>query len=113
LEEFVSSNDFAVASLGSVPVFQHFPGKLILRRSRSKDSFTLYLHGDEENWYFFKYTKNTLNCLSPDKVFSELIADIKPKKREVREKDGRKFTYKYIVSRRWRNDLVDEYREFD
>ena len=113
LEEFISSNNFALASLGNAKVFQKFPGKIMLRRSRSKDSFTIYMHGDEQNWYFFKYTKNTLNCLTPDKIFSGLIADTKMKKREVKAKDGRKFTYKYIVSKKWRNDLVDEYREFD
>lgn len=113
LEEFTSTSEFIIASLGSAPVFQKIPAKLILRRSRSKDSFTIYLHGDEENWYLLKYAKPELLCSSPDKVFLAQIADIKPKKREQKEKDGRRFTYGFVNSYRWRNDLVDDYRDFD
>ena len=113
LEEFISTSEFTVASLGDSPVFQKIPAKLILSRSRSKDSFTVYLHGDEENWYFLKYSKPTLNCSSSDKVFLSQIADIKPKKREQKDKDGRRFTYNYMSKNTWRNNLVDDYRDFD
>lgn len=113
LEEFTSTSEFTIASLGSAPVFQKIPAKLILRRSRSKDSFTIYLHGDEENWYLLKYAKPELQCSSPDKVFLTQIADIKPKKREQKDKDGGRFTYGFVNSYRWRNNLVDDYRDFD
>ena len=113
LEEFTSTSEFVIASMGDAPVFQKIPAKLILRRSRSKDSFTIYLHGDEENWYLLKYAKPELQCSSPDKVLLSQIADIKPKKREQKNKVGERFTYGFVNSYRWRNDLVDDYRDFD
>ncbi|MDB4693991.1 hypothetical protein OAF30_01020 [Flavobacteriales bacterium] len=113
LEAFVSSSEFAIASLGSAPVFQAIPGKLVLRRSRSNDSFTLYLHGDEENWYHFEYRKTTLNCSTPDRAgFLSAIAEISDKKRTKKDGDGRIYSYKAITNHYRRNDFVDEYREF-
>ena len=113
LEAFVSSSEFAIASLVSAPVFQAIPGKLVLRRSRSNDSFTLYLHGDEENWYHFEYRKTTLNCSTPDRAgFLSAIAEISDKKRTKKDGDGRIYSYKAITNHYRRNDFVDEYREF-
>ena len=113
LEAFVSTSEFAIASLGSAPVFQEIPGKLVLRRSRSNDSFTLYLHGDEENWYHFEYRKTTLNCSTPDRAgFLSAIAEIGDKKRTKKDGDGRTYFYKAITNHYRRNDFVDEYREF-
>jgi len=113
LEAFISTSKFAIASLGSAPVFQIIPGKLILRRSRSNDSFTLYLHGDQENWYHFDYRKETLNCSTPDRAgFLSSIAEIGDKKRTKKDGDGRTYFYKAMNKNDRRNDFVDEYREF-
>ena len=94
------------------------PGKLILNRSRSGDAFTLYFHGDEENWYYhdFKLTNGKdgkMNLTTSDMAFYEMLAELKAGKREETAKDGQSFFFQYMASRRRRDNLVDAYRDFD
>ena len=93
--------------------FQEIPGKIELIRSRSGDSFKLYFHGDEENWYYMDYKLGTLNVTTTDIPFYNILTDVKAKKRKIKSEDGSRYMYQAMPSRKRRNDLVDEYRDFD
>lgn len=117
-EAWVSTSEFGVVSLGKEALFTRIPGKLILNRSRSGDAFTLYFHGDEENWYYhdFKLTNGKdgkMNLTTSDMAFYEMLAELKASKREETAKDGQSFFFQYMASRRRRDNLVDAYRDFD
>lgn len=95
----------------------HIPGKLELKRSRSGDAFTLYFHGDEENWYYYDFKldgkKGRMNITTSDMAFYEELANLKASKKEETTKDGQSFFFQYMASRRRRDNLVDSYRDFD
>ena len=116
-EAWISKSNFGLVSLGKEALFMDIPGKLEFKRSRSGDAFTLYLHGDEENWYYhdFKLDGKTgrMNVTTSDMSFYEELADLKARKREESAKDGQKFFFQYMASRRRRDNLVDSYRDFD
>lgn len=117
-EAWISTSEFGVVSLGKEALFMRMPGKLILNRSRSGDAFTLYFHGDEENWYYhdFKLTngqEGKMNLTTSDMEFYEILAELKESKREETAKDGQNFRFKYMASRRRRDNLVDTYRDFE
>ena len=88
-----------------------------LKRSRSGDAFTLYFHGDEENWYYHDFKldgkKGRMNITTSDMTFYEELADLKASKKEETAKDGQSFFFQYMASRRRRDNLVDSYRDFD
>ena len=116
-EAWISKSDFGLVSLGKEALFMHIPGKLELKRSRSGDAFTLYFHGDEENWYYHDFKldgKNgRMNITTSDMTFYEELADLKANKKEETAKDGQQFFFQYMTSRRRRDNLVDYYRDFD
>ena len=116
-EAWISKSDFGLVSLGKEALFMHIPGKLELKRSRSGDAFTLYFHGDEENWYYHDFKldgKNgRMNVTTSDMTFYEELADLKASKKEETAKDGQSFFFQYMASRRRRDNLVDSYRDFD
>ena len=116
-EAWISKSDFGLVSLGKEALFTHIPGKLELKRSRSGDAFTLYFHGDEENWYYHDFKldgKNgRMNVTTSDMTFYEELTDIKASKKEETAKDGQSFFFQYMASRRRRDNLVDSYRDFD
>jgi hypothetical protein len=112
-EAFISTSKVGIASLGKEVVFQEIPGKIELIRSRSGDSFKLYFHGDEENWYYMDYKLGTLNVTTTDIPFYNILTDVKAKKRKIKSEDGSRYMYQAMPSRKRRNDLVDEYRDFD
>ena len=116
-EAWISTSEFGLVSLGKEALFMRIPGKLMLNRSRSGDAFTLYLHGDEENWYYHDYKLDgktgRMNLTTSDMAFYELLAELKANKREESAKDGQSFFFQYMASRRRRDNLVDSYRDFD
>lgn len=117
-EAWISTSKFGVASLGKEALFMQIPGKLELKRSRSGDMFVMYLHGDEENWYYHEYKlvdgrDGSLKLTTSDMTFYEILAEIKADKRKEKAKDGRTIDFDYMSSRRRRDNLVDKYRDFE
>ena len=112
-ESFISNGTMGVVSLGKEAVFQQIQGKLELKRSRSGDSFVLYLHGDEENWYYFEFKLNNLKVTTSDMTFYETLADIKSDKRKIKDKEGNSYLFQAMPSRKRRDNFVDTYREFE
>jgi len=117
-EMWTSESQFGLVSLGKEALFMHIPGKLELKRSRSGDNFVLYFHGDEENWYYHDFKlidgKNgALNITTSDDIFYDILTDIKADKRKDKTKDGQTTEFKYMASRRRRDNIVDTYRDFD
>lgn len=112
-ESFISNGRMGIVSLGKASVFQQIQGKLELKRSRSGDSFVLYLHGDEENWYYFEFKLNKLNVTTSDMTFYEILADIKADKRKIKDKEGNSYLFQYMSSSKRRDNLVDTYRDFE
>ena len=117
-EAWLSTSSFGLATLGKEALFMETQGKLELRRSRSGDAFTLYFHGDEENWYYhdYKFTNGTegkMNVTTSDMVFYELLAGLKADKRRDKLKNGQSILFQYMASRRRRDNLVDTYRDFE
>lgn len=116
-EAWISTSELGLVSLGKEALFMRIPGKLMLNRSRSGDAFTLYFHGDEENWYYHDYKLDgktgRMNLTTSDMAFYELLAELKANKREESTKEGQSFSFQYMASRRRRDNLVDSYRDFD
>ncbi len=91
---FYNTGPFALAFVGKNSIATVVNGYLEIGYKRGGDFFHLFLPaGDEEDYYFFlSYSSNALQLVSGEKAFNQLLADIKPDKRQF-EKDGKIFMY--------------------
>jgi hypothetical protein len=112
-DAFASEGGLGLVLMGNQQPFLQVPGKLEFVPSRSGDVFRLYLHGDEQNWYFFEYKIGVMNISTPDFGFRDALLDLKAEDRRAKGANGEKFLYQYLASKRKRDDFVDRFREFE
>jgi hypothetical protein len=112
-DAFVSSEDgIGIVSMDKVPVFRRIPGRIEWSLAGTNGILRIYLHLDDENWYFFEYRNGVMNITSKDQQFIDAITDLKDDKRRIKEGDDR-FIYQILPSRSRRNEFVDRFPEFD
>ncbi len=112
-DAFASVGGLGLVLMGNQQPFLQIPGKLEFVPSRSGDVFRLYLHGDEQNWYFFEYKIGVMNISTPDFAFRDALLDLKADDRRAKGENGEKFLYQYFASKKKRDDFVDRFREFE
>ena len=72
----------------------------------------MYVHLDDENWYYFEYRNGVMNITSKDQLFIDAVTDLKDDKRRIKE-DNQRFIYQVLPSRSRRNEFADRFPEFD
>jgi hypothetical protein len=112
-DAFVSEGPLNLVSLGSHQVFLAVQGKMEWVPSRSGDLFRMYLHGDDQNWYFFEYKIGVMNISTPDFGFRDALLELKADERKAKGENGEKFLYQYLASKKKRDDFVDRFRDFE
>ena len=109
---FISGeNGIGIVSMDKVPVFRRVPGRIEWSLAGTTGILRIYLHLDDENWYFFEYRNGVMNITSKDKLFIDAITELKDDKRRIKEGDDR-FIYQILPSRGRRDDFVDRFPEF-
>ncbi len=111
-ESFVSEGPLGIVLLGDEQVFMQMKGKMEIQRMKTGDWLRLYLHGSDENWYYFDYRLGTMNVSTTDTPFFDILLEVKAKNRTIKE-DGKRFGFQAMGSKKRRNDFVDRFREFD
>lgn len=111
-ESFISEGPLGIVLLGGEQVFMQMKGKMEIQRMKTGDWLRLYLHGGEENWYYFDYRLGTMNVSTSDTPFFDILLEVKAKNRTIKE-DGKRFGFQAMGSKKRRNDFVDRFREFD
>lgn len=69
-----------------------------INRGRRGDVMHLYLEASRYNWYYFNYADNTLQVISSDQGFNEMIDKLKASKR-------RKGRYEFMLSTMRKKDI--------
>ena len=112
-DAFVSGeNGIGIVSMGKVPVFRRLQGRIEWSLAGTNGILRIYLHLDDENWYYFEYRNGVMNITSKDQQFIDGITELKDDKRRIKEGDDR-FIYQILPSRGRRNEFVDRFPEFD
>jgi hypothetical protein len=111
-DAFVSGEDgIGIVSMDKVPVFRRIPGRIEWSLAGTNGILRIYLHLDDENWYYFEYRNGVMNITSKDQQFIDAITEMKDDKRRIKEGDGR-FIYQILPSRGRRNEFVERFPEF-
>lgn len=112
-DAFVSGeNGIGIVSMGKVPVFRRIQGRIEWSLSGTNGILRMYLHLDDENWYYFEYRNGVMNITSKDQQFIDAITELKDDKRRIKEGNQR-FIYQILPSRSRRNEFADRFPEFD
>jgi len=87
-----STGRIGVSNLFGHQVNRLVEGMVEITKRSTGDMFDIYLRMDDNNWYYFGYTREQLQVISSDKAFNERLVKMPDKQR--RQTDGRpRFTY--------------------
>ena len=96
-KSYCSVGKIGVGNVQNRQINRYLEGALEVTRKRSGDYLDLYLKVNDNLWYYFGYTRGTMQVLSSDRTFTEPIQLMKPADRTMKTK--RRFTpYTYLVS---------------
>ena len=95
-KSFFSYGPIGVSNIGETPVNKYVKGFLEIGKRRSGDIINLYLEPDENQWYFFSYSNNTMQAISSNTAFNDKIVGLKEVQRIIKAEDGLP-SYQFIV----------------
>ncbi len=93
-----SVGNFGLASIAGRPINKKVEGHVELVKKRSGDLFDVYIKIDENNWYYFGYTRGVMQTLSSNQYYNDIIQDIPNRKRKLKVDRG-ETSYIYLVSK--------------
>jgi len=90
----------SVGKIGVGNIFGHQINRLVdgmveITKVSTGDLFHIYLKLDDENWYYFRYTREMMQILSSDKAFNDHLVSIPERRRRMAE---RRPGYTYMIA---------------
>ncbi len=70
-----SHGPIGIASIGGMPVNKFFNGYLEITKRRSGDMADFYIEFDDRNWYYFGYTRGTMQTFSSNSDYVTIIRE--------------------------------------
>ena len=110
---FISKGPIGINNIGTHQVNRYVNGNIELIKKRSGDELNIYLELNERTWYFFNYRTFIMQSISSNMDFNNLITEIKPEKRILRDNDFEE-SYEYVIAtRRKRIDFLRRMDDFN
>ena len=102
-----------IGNIGETQVNKKVEAYVEFVEKGSGDLFDIYLRADDNTWYYIAYTPGALQVLSSNRVFNDMVFDLKAGDRRVRGKAGQaSFVYSLAAPRRL--DLfIDRFLEYE
>ena len=79
---FVSSDEIGIGNINKTQINKYVGGRIELEKKRAGDVLTIYLELDDNNWYYFNYTRGTMLAVSSNEAFNTILKDLKNDKRK-------------------------------
>ena len=110
-ESFKSEGRISLASIGDKQVFKSLEGKVMITRKRSGDKLEIYLELDEENWFYFTYSRGVMQAYANNKEFNNILIETKDDKRVIKATKDQ-IGYEYILaSKRKKDEFLERFDE--
>jgi len=108
---WISVGKIGIASINNIPVNKLVDGMIELQIKRSGDVMDIYLQFDRRTWYYFGYTRGTMQIHSSNGEFLEKIKNLKTADRRMKVAGGGE-SYQYMVSTDVKkNSFVRKFRD--
>ncbi len=77
-----------VVKVGDRMINRRVKAIVSLTKKPSGDLFDIYMTLDDENWYYFGYTPGSMQVVSSNRIFNNLIFELKARDRKLRTRPG-------------------------
>jgi len=102
-----------IGNIGNIQVNKKVDAYIEFVEKGSGDLFDIYLRAGDDAWYYIAYTPGGLQVLSSNRVFNDIVFNLKEGDRRVRGKIGAS-SYVYSLAARRRLDLfIDRFLEYE
>jgi len=102
-----------IGNIGDIQVNKKVEAYIELVERGSGDLFDIYLRADDRTWYYIAYSPGGLQVLSSNRVFNQMVFDLKASDRRIRGRVG-EAPYVYSLAAQRRLDLfIDRFLEFE
>ncbi len=85
---YVSYSDIGIANLDKKQVFKYVRGKVVIYKGRTGDKISIFLQMDENNFYYFSYTRGLMSVYSTNEDFNAVILETKKEKTKFKGAKG-------------------------
>ncbi len=92
-----SHGKIGIAYIQGAPVNKYFNGYLEITKRRSGDYLDFYIELDDQNWYYFGYTRGVMQTFSSNSEYVRIIEDLALRHRRMRVSD-RETRYIYMLA---------------
>ncbi|MBP6427301.1 MAG: hypothetical protein KA430_06930 [Bacteroidia bacterium] len=100
-----SVGPIGIGSMDKTNVNRRVNGIVEIVHKRTGDALNIYLEPENQQWYYFSYTRGLLQAISSNSLFNEAITKVKPEKRVNKVKDKPDFEYMLSTDRAVKNFL--------
>lgn len=105
-QSYVSIGKIGIGNIYKDQINKMVDGKIQIKKKKSGDVISIYLELDQNNWYFFTYTRGLMQVYSSSETFNSIIMEVKPDKRKLSAEKGQ-MPYQYMLSnKRKLNDFL-------
>jgi hypothetical protein len=102
-----------IGNIGNIQVNKKVDAYIEMVERGSGDIFDIYLRVDDRTWYYIAYNPGTLQVLSSNRDFNDLIMNLKDSDRKVKVKRGQP-EYLYSLAAQRRLELfLDRFMEYE
>ena len=85
---YVSYGDIGIANLNKKQVYKYLRGKVVIYKGRTGDKISIFLQMDENNFYYFSYTRGLMSTYSTNEDFNTVILETKKEKTKFKGDKG-------------------------
>ncbi len=85
---YVSTGKIGIGNVDKVQINKYVNGRVELVKKKGGDILNIYLEGDNNNWYYFNYTRGLMQAISSNEAFNTVIKEMKPDKRQSKAEKG-------------------------
>jgi len=102
-----------IGNIGNIQVNKKVDAYIEMVERGSGDIFDMYLRVDDRTWYYIAYNPGTLQVLSSNRKFNDLVMNLKESERKVKVGRGES-PYAYSLAAQRRLDLfLDRFMEYE
>lgn len=110
-KSYKSFGKIGISNIQNKQINKYVEGKIELIKKRSGDVLTIYLEIDQNNWYFFTYTRGMMQAISSNSEFNSAITETKPDKRKSKAAKGEQpYQFMYSTDRK-RRDFIRKFED--
>lgn len=94
---YVSDGLLGISNIENTPVNKYVNGYLQVEMRETAPVFNLYIELNSTNWFFFSYRSNIMQTISSHDRYNDLVMNLKPDRRTLKEKDEEE-QYEFVIS---------------